>query len=105
MTSAANAMSRAEAPTAAPSGSWRRISSTNATRNLARCSSTRIRAVSTASSSSATTVSVVISEKASPQCLTTAPFPASGRKMKATSATQSSREAMLLTLAGRPTAR
>ena len=74
-------MSSAEAPTAAPSGSWTRISSTSATRNLARCSSTRSRAVSTASSSSASTVSAVISVTARPQWLSTALLEASGRKM------------------------
>ena len=81
ITSAANAISRAEAPTAAPSGSWTRISSTSATRNLARCSSTRSRAVSTASSSRASTVSAVIRVTARPQCFSTALFPASGRKI------------------------
>ena len=74
-------MSSAEAPTAAPSGSWTRISSTSATRNLARCSSTRSSAVSTASSSSASTASEVISVTARRQFPSRALFPASGRKM------------------------
>jgi hypothetical protein len=61
--------------------------------------------VSTASSSSASTARAVISEKARPQSLATAAFPASGRKMKATQATQSRRMDIPLILAGRPTAR
>ncbi len=105
MASAANAISRAEAPTATPRRPWTRSSSVNVTHNLPRSVSARVHAAMTTSTSQATVTSTVITASAAHQCRTMLPVPASGRKTKAVQATASSRDAMPAVRAGRPTAR
>ena len=102
MISAANAMSIADAPTAAPSGSCTRSSSSSVTPNLARSASVLMSAAITASTSQATITRETMTGSSDHHRLPISEAFASGRKMAATHATASSRAAMAGSRAGGP---
>src|ERR1700683_1275168 len=102
MTSAANVIIMAETPTAAPSGSWIRISSHSATENLAPRSSALISDAIIASASQPMTTRTVITMNAihqwpGPLMIS---VPAMGRNAKATQGTATSRVASPVRPAG-----
>ena len=105
MTSAANAMSRADAPVAAAIANLMRSSSPSATPNLVRSASVRMSAVTTDSRHHATMISPSMTGSCDHHRPPISPALASGRNAAATHATASSRADIAVSLAGRPTAR